>query len=350
MKTIAAIYKKKNKPIVLEEIEFNLLKSNEVIVKMYASGICHAQLINLSRDPKHPELLGHEGTGKILFAGKNVKHVKEGDDVLISWMPCNSNAKSNFLERSEIKYRGKKISTSLFTFSKHSILHKQFVTRLPKNIEKYKSSIIGCAGIAGYGSVYNTVKINKNDSVAIFGLGGLGVLAANAAKNLKARKIIGVDLDNKKLKYSKQFGVTHCINNTNSDPVKQILQITKGKGVDFVFDMVGKSSTQIQSISSVKKCIPGYESGGSVVIVGFPREKLLISTRDILMGEIKLIGSRGGGVVPLRDFQKFYRDYRSGKLLINKAVTRIFKLNEINKALNLLSKGKILGRSIVKIN
>ena len=218
------------------------------------------------------------------------------------------------------------------------------------NSQKYKSSILGCAGIAGYGAVYNSVKIKKNNSVAIYGLGGLGMLAANAANNLKAKPIIGVDLNSKKLKYAKQFGITHTINGKKIDPVKKILQITKGKGVDFVFDMIGKSLTQNQSISSAKKCIPGYESGGSVIIAGFPREKLLMNTRDILMNETKIIGSRGGSVIPKRDFPKIYNDYISGKLLLSKAVTKIFSLNEINKSLDLLKNGKIIGRSIIKIS
>ncbi len=350
MKTIAAIYKKKNKPLVFDEIEINSPKPYEVIVKIYASGLCHSQLYNLNRDPKNPEILGHEGTGKVVVKGKNVKHVKEGDDVLISWMPYVKSKKSNYLEYSEIIYKGKKMPVSLFTFSKHSIMHKNFVSRLPKNIDKYKSSIIGCAGIAGYGSVYNSVNIKKGDNVAIFGLGGLGVLAANAAKNLKAKKIIGIDINDKKLKFSKKFGVTHLINSSKIDPVKNIMKITNGKGVDFAFDVIGKSSTQLQSIKIIKSSIPGYSSGGSVVIIGFPKEEIPINTKDLLLGEKKIIGSRGGGVMPLIDFPKFYKDYSSGKMLINKAVTKVFKFDEINKALRLFKNGKILGRAVIKIN
>ena len=350
MKSVAAIYYSKNKPIKIDEIDINDPKEDQVLIKLYASGICHSQLLNLRRDPSGPELLGHEGTGRVIKIGSKVRNIKEGDDVLISWMPANYNKDANYFEWSYVKYRGKKIKSLLFTWAKHCIVHKQFVTKLPKNIDRYKSAIIGCAVISGYGTVYNKVKIIKNSSVVIYGVGGLGLLAVNAAKNLKANPIIVIDIDDKKLDFAKFFGATHFINSKYINPEKQIKYITKGIGADFVFDMVGTPLTHKISISSTRSSTIGFVSGGSTVLVGFPMEETKMNTRDLLMGEKKLIGSRGGGVIPQKDFKKFYRDYKSGKLLLDKVVTRVFALEEINNAVNLLKRGKILGRSILHIS
>ena len=350
MKSVAAIYYSKNKPIKIDEIDINDPKEDQVLIKLYASGICHSQLLNLRRVPPCPELLGHEGTGRVIKIGSKVRNIKEGDDVLISWMPANYNKDTKYFEWSYVKYRGKKIKSLLFTWAKHCIVHKQFVTKLPKNVDRYKSSIIGCAVISGYGTVYNKVKIIKNSSVVIYGVGGLGLLAVNAAKNLKANPIIVIDIDDKKLDFAKFFGATHFINSKYINPEKQIKYITKGIGADFVFDMVGTPLTHKISISSTRSSTIGFVSGGSTVLVGFPMEETKMNTRDLLMGEKKLIGSRGGGVIPQKDFKKFYRDYKSGKLLLDKVVTRVFALEEINNAVNLLKRGKILGRSILHIS
>ena len=350
MKSLAIIYLAKNKPLKLDEIEISDPGPEQVLVKLYASGICHSQLINLNRDPLRPELLGHEGTGKVLKKGSNVNHLKEGDDILISWMPHKYDPNTKYLEWSSIRYKGKKITTLIFTWSKYSLMHHQFITKLPKKVDKYSCSILGCAGIAGYGTVYNTVKIKRSDSVAIFGSGGLGLLAVNAARNLGAKKIIVIDIKDKKLSFSKKFGATHLINSRNRNPVSEIKKITNGKGVDYAFDMVGKIETQNFSLLSTKEGIPGYEIGGSIILTGFPREKLELNTRDVLMGQKTIIGSRGGGVIPKIHFPKFYTDIIKGKLLLKQVVTNVFKLDQINLALKLLKTGKILGRAIIRIS
>ena len=149
MKSLAIIYSAKSKPLKLDEIEINDPGPEQVLVKLYASGICHSQLINLNRDPLRPELLGHEGSGKVLKKGSSVKHLKEGDDILISWMPHKSGPNTKYLEWSSIRYKGKKITTLIFTWSKYSLMHHQFITKLPKKVDKYSCSILGCAGIAG---------------------------------------------------------------------------------------------------------------------------------------------------------------------------------------------------------
>ena len=227
-------------------------------------------------------------------------------------------------------------------------MHSQFVSKMDVGFEKYTTSIVGCAGIAGYGTVLNTVKIKPENSVAVFGVGGLGLLAVNAAKKLKANPIIAIDLDDEKLKFSKKFGATHTVNSKNNDAVEAIKEISKG-GVDYVFDMVGSAAIREQTIIASKEGIVGYNEGGTTVMVGFPDGFSEFNPRSILMGQRTYIGSRGGACIPQRDFPDFYSDYKKGDFLLDEVVTRRIKMEDINNAMLDLQNGKVLGRMIIEI-
>jgi Zn-dependent alcohol dehydrogenase len=346
----AVIYEKYGTPLFVDEIKIGDPKPNDVVVKMYASGICGSQLLNLNNTRSaNPEILGHEGTGVVVKAGKNVKHVKEGDQVLISWMPYGADENTEYLEWCEsVEWNGKTLKTLIFTWAEHTIVHSQFVSKMDVDFEKYTTSIVGCAGIAGYGTVLNTVKIKPNNSVAVFGVGGLGLLAVNAAKKLKANPIIAIDLDDEKLEFSKKFGATHTVNSKKNDPIVTIKEISKA-GVDYVFDMVGSAAIREQTIMASKEGIVGYNEGGTTVMVGFPHGASEFNPRSILMGQRTYKGSRGGACIPQRDFPDFYSDYKKGDLLLDEIVTRRIKMEEINDALQDLENGKVLGRMIIEI-
>ena len=346
----AIIYEKYGSPLFVDEISVGDPKPFEVVVKMYASGICGSQLINLNNPRSaNPEILGHEGTGVIVKAGKNVNHVQEGDQVLVSWMPYGADENTEYLEWCEsVEWNGRTLKTLIFTWAEHSIMHSQFVSRMDADFEKYTTSIVGCAGIAGYGTVLNTVKVKPGDSVAVFGVGGLGLLAVNAANKLKANPIIAIDLDDEKLEFSKIFGATHTINSTDDDPVEAIKKMSKG-GVDYVFDMVGSTAIREQTIMASKEGIVGYNEGGTTVIVGFPHGVSELNPRSILMGQRTYKGSRGGACIPQRDFPDFYSDYKKGVFLLDEVVTRRIKMEDINDAILDLQNGKVLGRMIIEI-
>ena len=350
IKTTAVIHEKYGIPLFLDEITINDPKPDEVVVKMFASGICSSQLINLNNERlQSPELLGHEGTGVVVEVGKSVEHVKEGDHVLISWMPYNADRNTEYLQWGNIQWKGQDVKTLIFTWAEHAVMHKQFVSKMDKDIDKYKTSIIGCAGIAGYGTVMNTVKVKKGNSVAVFGVGGLGVLALNASKNCGADPIIAIDIDDRKLEFAKSFGATHFINSNKVDPVQKIGEISAG-GVDYVFDMVGTGKIRETTILASKEGVPGYCEGGTTVLVGFPDGSAEFNPRHILMGQRNYKGSRGGACVPSRDFPIFFQDYQEGKLLLDKAVSRHYKLDQINEAIEQMRNGNILGRVIIEIS
>ena len=346
--TEAVIYKKKNSKLSLEEIKFSNPKPNEVIVKNLYSGLCGSILINLSRDPKNPELLGHEGSGVIIEKGKNVKHVKVGDKVLISWMPFGANKKTKYLNYTEFFYKEKKYKSLIYTLSKKSKIHSQFVSRIPRNINLEKSSIVGCAVISGYLPIIKNTKIKKNSKVAIYGMGGLGLLAINALKKIGVKEIAAIDIDTRKLDFSRKFGSKYRINFNDRNFDRKLEKISNYDGFDFIFDFVGKKEVQENCLCHLKKCIAGFRSGGTLGIAGFHYDKLNIYPKDILMNENTIYGLRGGSAIMKIDLPKIYRDIKNKKLL-NEIVSDSFKLKDINLAITKLKKGEILGRSVVKI-
>jgi Zn-dependent alcohol dehydrogenase len=348
--TRAVIFEKYGKLLSLDEITISDPKSEEVVVKLFASGICGSQLYDLTNpNASSATILGHEGTGVVIQTGKDVKHVQEGDHVLISWMPYGADENTEYLKWGSVKWRDQTIKTLLFTWAEHSIMHSQFVSKMEKDIDPYPSAIVGCAGIAGYGTVINTVDVKPGQSVAVFGIGGLGVMAINAAKNLKANPIIAIDIQEEKLEFSKKFGATHTINSKITNPVEEIQKLTNG-GADFVFDMVGSSEIREQTIIAAKDGIAGYREGGTTVLVGFPKGASEFNPRSILMGQRTYKGSRGGACIPERDFPVFFENYRNGTFLISEAVTNYVTIEKINEAIQELAEGKVLGRTVIKIS
>ncbi|MDD2680361.1 MAG: zinc-binding dehydrogenase, partial [Candidatus Omnitrophica bacterium] len=313
-------------------------------------GICGSQLYDLT-NPRCsvPLLLGHEATGIVVKKGKEVTHVDEGDYVLISWIPYEAGPDTEYAKWSYVTWGQKRIKSLLFTWAEHSILNSQFVSRMDKGLDKYVTAILGCAGVAGYGTAMNIVEIKPNNSVAVFGVGGLGLLAINGAKNLGANPIIAIDVKDDKLEFSKLFGATHTINSNKTDPLEEIKKIA-AKGADFVFDMVGIPQITEKTILATREGVCGYREGGTTVLVGFPKGPAEFNPRSILLGQRTYKGSRGGACIAKRDFPLFYEHYKKGILLLDKAVTNRYKLTQINEAVRDLAEGKILGRGIIEIS
>lgn len=350
MKTTAVIYAKRQEPLFLDEIDIPDPNPDQAIVQIFASGICGSQLYDLTHpNISLPRLLGHEATGVVVKKGKLIKHVEEGDHVLISWIPYEANANTEYLKWNTVSWLGQEIKSVLFTWTRHTLLDGQFITKMDKNFEKYTTCILGCAGVAGYGTPKNIVNIKPGQSVAVFGAGGLGVLAINGARNFGANPIIAVDIKDEKLEFAKLFGATHTINSATTDTVKAIHEITKG-GADFVFDMVGIPKIIESTILAAREGVCGFCEGGTTVLLGFPKGVAEFNPRSILMGQRTYKGSRGGACIAKRDFPIFYKDYKEGILLLDQAVTKRYQLDQINEAVQDLSEGNVLGRAIIEIS
>ena len=334
----------------------------QVVVKQFASGICHSQLHQMHRPRRSATLLGHESTGVVVQKGSDVDHVREGDVVLVTWVPRDAANASTLPGRAALSLGGgQAVSQNVFTWADHTIADGQFVVKAAADTEPHVTSIIGCAVMTGAGAVVNTANVQAGDSVAIFGVGGVGLSAVVGAKMRGADPIIAVDLDDDKLQFAKRFGATHGINAGDVNAVEAIHAMT-GKpgqtsiagqpvtGVDFAFDCIGLKTTMEQIVPA---CRPGHFGacqGGTAVLVGVPATTVELNAGEMLGQEKQFRGSIGGSCSPDRDFPMFLDWYARGELDLDALVTARYDIEQINEAAAALSEGRISGRSILQFD
>jgi len=332
----------------------------QVIVKQYASGICHSQLHQMHRPRNHNVILGHESTGTVVAVGEGVSHVSPGDTVLVTWVPRNAEAASNPPVTAQLDVSdGLAISENVFTWADNTICDEQYVVKVDPNIRRDVTSIIGCAVMTGAGAVINTANVQAGQSVVVFGVGGVGLSAVVGAKMAGAAPIIAVDLDDAKLEFAKAFGATHVINASTVDPVAAIHELTAiadqftifkqpVSGADFAFDCIGIRQTMEQIVPACRSGHFGATPGGTAVLVGVPSTPVELNAIDVLVNEKQFIGSIGGSCAPDRDFPRFLEWHENGDLDLDALVTERFTLDEINKATTALENGDIQGRAILE--
>jgi Zn-dependent alcohol dehydrogenase len=347
MKTRAAIQLEPNGPLIVDEIELPEPDESQVIVKQFASGICHSQLHQMHNPALvRPLLLGHESTGVVVAKGRNVSHVKEGDHVLVTWVPRNGHEGMDVPTQGSISYDGKPASWQAApTWAESTIAHEQYVVPLPKDVATDVTAIIGCAVMTGVGAVLNTAKVEPGSSVAIYGVGGVGLCILQGCVIAGAGQIIAIDLHDDKLALAREFGATETINASNEDPVKRIGELTNG-GADYAFDAIGRKETMEQLLPSVKPGIAAIREGGVAMLVGVPQTPATLNMRDIFLARTYR-GSFGGSSRPDEDYPKFVEWFQQGKLDLNRLVTARYKLDQINEACEALQAGKIGGRAIL---
>jgi Zn-dependent alcohol dehydrogenase len=285
----------------------------------------------------------------VLARGSQVRHIEDGDHVMISFMPHRlPGGVRPDLPKVTVRGQELSISGSSSTWSENVVVDEAFVTRLDKGVATDVTAVIGCAVTTGCGAVINTARVRPGDSVVVYGAGGVGLCAIQAAANLSAGPIIAVDLTDEKLDNARQFGATHGINARTEDPVARIHELTQG-GADFAFDAIGHPDTVARLLPSVHPAIPGWKpEGGMAIQVGIPRQQTHIGTiGEILPGGKIYRGTYGGSANPERDFPMYVRWFQEGKLPLDRLVSRRFKLEEINEACDALEHGQILGRAIV---
>jgi Zn-dependent alcohol dehydrogenase len=348
IKSRAAIFEAYGKPLVVDEVDYGDPDADQVVVKLFASGICHSQLhqINNSASPA-PQLLGHEATGVVVQAGSKVSRVKEGDRVMVTWLPGAASKQLGTPSIGGATWRGQDVpSGNVYTWAEHCRVHEQYVVPMASGVDVNVTAIIGCAVMTGCGAVTNTANVKAGETVAIFGAGGVGLCAVQAAKNVGAGKVIVVDLDDKKLEFAKQFGGTHFVNATKGDAVEQVRELSNG-GVDYAFDTIGVPITIQQILLATRMGVWAVEPGGTSVLVGVPVLNAELDFMHMLLGEKIYKASLGGSVPPDQDFDKYVDWYKSGKLPLDKLVTKRYTIEQINEACEALEHGQIAGRSIM---
>ena len=344
-KTIAAVLFESGKPLKLMELKIPDLTKGQVLVKVVYSGLCHSQLMEVrgKRGPDKylPHLLGHEGSGIVVDVGRGVKKVKKGDNVVLTWI------KGKGIDcAGTIYWKGNLAINAgpITTFSEYTVVSENRCVRISEEIPMEVASLLGCAVLTGAGIIKNTVQLKPFNSIAIFGIGGVGLSMLMAVNLYKCSTIIAVDTENEKLRISKEFGATHIINSSCENPIERIFNITGGIGVDFGFEAAGTVATIEQAFTSVRK------NGGICVFASHPAfgDKINIDPFDLICGK-HIRGSWGGETLPDRDIPYFIELYKKGNFPIDKMISKIYSLEEINQALVDLE-NRLVVRALLKIS
>lgn len=357
MKTRGVIHEDLGKPLIIGELDLGDPGPTHVLVKQFATGVCHSQIHQILRPGMyHPMVLGHESTGVVVGTGSAVTHVKEGDRVMVTWVrrdvapgrpdPVHWNVKFG---GTNVRH-GDRNPTGVFTWADTTIVDEQYVVKLPDDpgLPMDLISIVGCAVMTGCGAVVNSAKVRPGESVAIIGAGGVGLCAIQAAYNLGAYPLIAVDLTDEKLDFARQFGASHTVNASQVDAVEAIRELTGG-GADYAFDAIGIGKTTEQILQAVRPGINGYRDGGTAVLVGVPHgAEPQLNMWEIFGGKV-FRGAPGGSCRPDRDLPMFVRWFTEGRLPLEKLITKRYTLDQINEACADLEHGKISGRAIVEL-
>lgn len=364
----AAVAWEAGKPLSIETIEVAPPKAHEVRIKILYSGVCHTDAYTLSgQDPegKFPAILGHEGGGVVESIGEGVTNVKVGDHVIPLYTAecqkckmCKS-GKTNLCSAvretqgkgvmpdgtSRFSCKGKEVfhfmGTS--TFSEYTVVADVSVVAVDKSAPLEKVCLLGCGITTGYGAATKTANVQKGDTVAIFGVGCIGLSVIQGAVARGASKIIAVDTDKRKEKRAREFGATDFINPKEVDgPIQQhLVNITDG-GLDYTFDCTGNVEVMRQALEA---CHKGW---GTSIIIGVAAAGKEISTRpfQLVTGRVWK-GSAFGGVKGRSELPGLVADYMQGKLLVDEYITHERGINDINNAFEDMKSGDCL-RAVLK--
>ena len=340
----AAILYKTRKDLIVDQVELpKELFFGQVLVKIKYSGICGSQINEIDAakgaDKYLPHLLGHEGSGIVEKIGPGVSRVKIGDHVVMHWRPGSGidAPPAKYLWNGKILNSGK-----ITTFSEKSVVSENRLTVIPKTFNLREAPLFGCAIPTAFGVVNNDAKIKIGQSVVIFGIGGVGLNIAQAAKMVSANPIIGVDLSKNKIKIGKKFGLTDgFLSKKNLDLKKKILAKVGHGGADVCIDTTGIARVIENAYNLTHK-------DGKTILVGVPSKKIKIYSLPLHFKKI-LKGSHGGSAIPDIEIPRYINLIKKKKMSLKNIITNQFKLDEINSAIKMLRAGKT-GRIIIKMD
>jgi alcohol dehydrogenase len=346
-----------SKPLSIEEVTLDPPRQNEVLVKIGGAGLCHSDLsvINGDRPRPVPLVLGHEGAGEVVEVGPGINDVAVGDSVVFQFSPscgrcrrclegrpqvCEVGARTKAV--GDLMGGGRRLHgangeslahhTGVSCFAEYAVVDRGSVVVIDKELPLPEAALFGCAVMTGVGAVINTARILPGDSVAIIGLGGVGLNGVLGAKLGGAETIIAIDINDDKLGLARQLGATHTINATDPKCNQQVRDLTNG-GVDFAIDLAGV-------IPAMKTAYDITRYGGTVVTAGLsPSTAEFAFNQGNLVAEEKSIkGSYMGSCVPVRDIPRFISLYRQGRLPIDRLINRHVGFDELNAGFDELQK------------
>ena len=355
----------KSKPLSIDEFELDDPGYGEVMVKIGAAGLCHSDLsvIDGNRPRPTPMVLGHEAAGTVEKLGPSVDDLKVGDHVVMVFVPscghclpcaegrpalCEPGAIANnagtLLSGARRLHRnGGDVHHHLgcSAFAEYATVSRRSLVKIDKELPFDEAALFGCAVLTGVGAVINTAKVSAGSSVAVIGLGGVGLSSLLGAVAVGARRIVAVDLSDDKLGLARQLGATDTFNPGNPNAIDEIRSATAG-GVEFAFEMAG-------SVKAMELAYKITRRGGTTITAGLPppNHTFALPQVNLVAEERTIKGSYIGTCVPIRDLPRYIELYRGGKLPVDRLMSGRLKLDEINLGFDRLHEGKAVRQVVV---
>lgn len=362
----AAVCRKAGEPLVMEEVMVAPPEAHEVRIRIICTSLCHSDITFWKlKDPPSifPRILGHEAIGVVESVGEYVDEVKEGDVVIPTFMAdcgdcadCKS-PKSNLCTKFPFQLSPwtHRDGTSRFTdlngetlyhflfvssFSEYTVVDIAHITKVDPEIPPNKACLLSCGVSTGVGAAWKTANVEAGSTVAVFGLGAIGLAVAEGARLCGATRIIGVDINPEKYELGKKFGLTDFVNSATctDKPVSEVIKEMTDGGADYCFECVGLSSLVHEAFASCRK---GW---GKTVVLGVdkPGAQINLSSFDVLHSGKILTGSLFGGLKAKSDIPILLQRYKDKELQLDEFVTHEMSFDDINKAFDLLIQGKCL--------
>lgn len=341
----AAVLVKQNSPLEIYEVDIPPLQFGQTLVKVECSGICGKQIDEITGrqgpDAYLPHLLGHEGAGTVVDVGPGVKKVKAGDRVVMHWV------KGSGIDSPPPRFRHKDREISagwVTTFSEHTIASENRLTPVGAAFGFDVLALLGCAVTTGLGIVFNNARLMPGQSLAVFGVGGVGLNVIQGGELVNAYPLVAIDVNDEKLQLAQRFGATHVINAEKTDVLATLKEISQGRNFDAVVDTTGATKVRETAYSATA-------NKGVTVFCGVPfaGEKISIDSFPLHFGR-RVIGSHGGETVPDVDIPRYLELYRIGRLKLDELIGARFSLVEINRAVDSVRHGKVSGRCLVEMH
>ncbi len=366
MKVRAAVAVEAGKPLVIDEIDLEGPRQGECLVRLAATGVCHTDAFTLSGDDPEglfPAVLGHEGAGIVEEVGPGVSSLAAGDHVIPLYTPeCRQckfclSGKTNLCQAiretqgrglmpdgtSRISYQGKKIHHYMgtSTFAEYTVVPEIALAKVNTSAPLDKICLLGCGVTTGIGAVLHTAKVEPGASVAVFGLGGIGLSVVQGAVMAGAERIICVDMNSKKFELAEQFGATDFVNPSEVGDVEaHIIDLTDG-GVDYSFECVGN----VELMGTALRCT--HKGWGESIIIGVAGAGKEIHARPFLLVTGRSWrGTAFGGTKGRTQLPGFVDRYLAGRIKLDEMVSRTMPLEKINDAFDLMHRGEVI-RSVI---
>lgn len=353
------VVKAKNADPTIETILVPDPGPGEAVVDIITCGVCHTDLhyVQGGIGDEFPYLLGHEATGRVAAVGEGVTEVAVGDRVILNWRAVCGQCRA--CKRGQAQYcfathnakqkmtleDGTELSAALGigAFLEKTLVAAGQCTKIDEDSDAAAVGLLGCGIMAGIGAAINTGEIERGDSVAVIGCGGVGTAAIAGAQLAGATKIIAVDIDDAKLEQARRFGATHTVNSREVDAVEEVRALTSGFGADVAIDAVGRPETY-------KQAFYARDLAGRVVLVGVPTPEMMLELPllDVFGRGGSLKSSWYGDCLPSRDFQMLIDQYKLGRLDLEGFVTERIGLADVGAAFDRMGSGKVL-RSVVEL-